>query len=478
MRRIILIFLAIYSATTLSQEPFASFDHNLGPRGKKATQLFSAVFPETDQVLIFVEDKKSIAVYPYDTHGLKTHDGFSFPNFAKKYANIGGYTVQDNKYTLFLSNRIKNKWAILTLDLESQQHDLQEVRLDIDSKKILEAFTHNNKLYVFSVKINSSIIEAHVLSTNGEVRNESYTFDDIDFGIKRSFGLKLDEYMGKSNVQAAIIDTDSPAALESTKERTKFYQNGSQITLTLDDSKKETFILQFDLDNGSSSSRSVDKTVLNNAGLGGRSNSFIFDDKLFVFKASSQEMNFTIYELDSKKIIKSFSAEKDTPITFKNTPIIQEGGEFNSYRELEKTSKFLRKVSQSNPAIAVFKQDGKYVITLGATKEVTQGGPMVFMYGGGLAGIAITGLVTGITNATFYQYASYSYTKSARFQMVLDESFNVISDIEVPQNSFDDIKSYTYETPDDVIQTVFKLPEFFVWGALNAKNNRINFFKF
>lgn len=478
MRNASFFFLVLLTAVTIAQKPFTSFEHDLGS-GKKVTQLFTAVFPEKDEVLLFVEDKKTIAVYPYNKKGQKMREGFSFPNFAKKYPNIGGYLAQDGKYVLFLSTLNKKKWAIITLDFATKSFDLQETNLEVIGRYTLESLTYKEEHYVFSIKPNSSIIEAHVINTSGAIRTQTYSFEAFEFGTENRTIPNLDKLIESTYTrEAATIDNDSPSSLESSKSRTKFYQDQSHITLTIDGLKTDTFYLEFDLENETSSAQKISKTAFDKELQGASSNSYIYDNKLFIFKASSTEMDFSIYSLDTFEKLKSFSAVKGTPISFKNTPIIQNGGEFDSYRELEKTSKFLRKVALSNPAIAVFKKEGKYVITLGATKEITQGGPMVFAYGGGLAGAVVGGLVSGIANSTYYQYNAYTYTKSAHFKMVLDEALNFIPETEIPLNSFDDISDFTQHTNIEVIQTVFKFPEFYVWGALNSKNNRINFFKF
>ncbi|WP_299680261.1 hypothetical protein [uncultured Dokdonia sp.] len=479
MRNIILSLVLLFSYTGIAQEPFLSFEHTANTLGKKATQLFAATFPENNKFLIFIEDKKQLSVYQFDESGQEIQEAFSFPNFAKKYPNIGGYLYQNEKYTLFLSTFNKKKWAIVSLDFKTKSYNLQETKLDIKGDRVLESLTYNGKHYLFTLKKDSSTFEVYALDADGAITTQIFPFEDIDFGDGRRTIPNLDRLLQSSfSRDAAIIDSDSPIALESSKSKNKFYQEEALVTLTIDASKKHTFYLQFDLENKIANAKTISKASFDKDILSAKSNSFIFEDKLFVLKVSSDEMDFSIYRIDSMENLASFSAKKGTPIGFKNTPIIQEGGDFDSYRELEKTSKFLRKVATSNPAIAVFKNNGNYIITLGATKEISQGGPTFFVYGGGLAGAVVSGLITGIANATYYQYNAYSYTKSARFLMVLDSDLQFIPNAEIPLNAFDEIGEFTQETSPKVIQTVFKLNDFYVWGALDAKNSTLNFFKF
>ena len=473
-----LLLLFFISFATHAQDPFLSFDHYL--KNKKPSQIFAASFSEDEHFLLFIEDRKQVSVYNFDKTGKERKEGFSFPNFVKKYPNIGGYTYNGNDtYTLFLSALNKKKWGILTLDFKNKSYNLQETKLEIKKGRVLESLLYDDTQYIFVLKRDSSDFEVYALQADGSSTTQMYPFDDSYFSNGSRTLANLDRLLHETFTKSAdIIDSEPPIALESSKSRTKFYQQDHLVTLTVDASKKKTHYLQFDLKGQTSSYKAIPKATFDDKLLSSKSNSFIFEDKLFVLKVSTEEMDFSITDLNTSENIASFSAQKGKPIGFKNTPIIQEGGEFKSYRELEKTSKFLRKVATSNPAIAVFKDNGRYIITLGATKEIVQGGPTFFIYGGGLAGAVAGGIITGIANATYYHYNAYSYTKSARFQMVLDQDFQFVIDAEIPLNAFDNISEFTQETPQTVLQTVFKFQDAFIWGALDAKNNKLNFFKF
>src|SRR5690606_40152917 len=69
--------------------------------------------------------------------------------------------------------------------------------------------------------------------------------------------------------------------------------------------------------------------------------------------------------------------KRDASISFKNTPIIQEGATavpFVNRRELEESSKYLRKITSGDLGITVLKQDNHFYITLGGYKEVNNSG--------------------------------------------------------------------------------------------------------
>ncbi len=479
MKNQFLVLIFLVTQVLFGQEPFLSFDHYLGENAKRPSQLFSTYIQENDSFLVFVEDKKQLHAYEFDSNGREKVAGFSFPNIAKKYPNIAGYTLINNRYYLYLSNPSKKKWAVATLDFAQKTFDFTETTLEITGDRVLESVTYDDKHYIFTIVRDSSILQVYEINNVGEVVIDQYSFEDIDFGNGKASISNLDRLV-QSNFsrKASVIDRNAPLSLESSKNRLKVYQNGNEITLTIDSSNQATYFLEFDLATKTSSSRILDKTSLEKEIYKTKSNSFLYDDKLFVIKCSSQAMDFSIYHANTLEKLKSYSVNKDEQINFRNTPIVQDGGSLDSHRELEKTTQFLRKVSSSNPSIAVFSTNNQYVITLGSTKKVSTGGPAIIAMGGGLGGAVVSGLISGLANATLYQYNTYSHTLSTHFKVVLDANNEHVSNVEIPLNSFDHIKEFTQETPPSVLQTVCKVSNKYVWGALNRKNSKINFFTF
>lgn len=480
MTRFFLITIGLLFYSQMSaQDPFLSFDHYLGANAKKPQQLFSTYSAENNAFLIFIEDKKQLHAYLFDANGNEIDSGFSFPNIAKKFPNVAGYVYQENKYVMYLSTANKRKWAIATLDFKKKSFNLNETKLEVIGDRVLESISYKDNHYVFTVLKDTSTFQIHKLNTAGEVTLETYSFEDIDFSQAKNSVKNLDRLI-QSNFsrQATVIDANSPIALETSKSRLKFYQNKEIVTLTLDSSDKITYSLSFNLDAGTSSSTTLTKETLDNEVYRTKSNSFLYDNKLFVLKYSSAAIDFTIYDAQSLQKLTSYNATKEEVISFKNTPLMQDGGTSKSEIELERTAQFLRKVSSSNPAIAVFKENDNYIITLGGTKEVSSGGSPFVIAGGALGGAIGAGLVSGLANSTLYHYNAYSRTLSTHFKLMLDTNLEFIATGEIPLNAFDDIKAFTQDTPASVLQTVCKVSDDFVWGALNNKNLRVNFFSF
>src|SRR5690606_3094444 len=95
--------------------------------------------------------------------------------------------------------------------------------------------------------------------------------------------------------------------------------------------------------------------------------SYLFQDKIFQIGGNKKIMVLTVKDLETGKELKRLTVSNNEEITFKNSPIIQEGNAFlpGSKRELDNTSQFLRKISSENIGVAVFPTKNGYQITIG-----------------------------------------------------------------------------------------------------------------
>ena len=167
-----------------------------------------------------------------------------------------------------------------------------------------------------------------------------------------------------------------------------------------------------------------------------KSNSFINDDKIFIASVNKNELEFNIYNLNSKKLLKNLSIKKDKDITFKNTPIkIYVGESEGNAREIEDTKKYLRKITADRFGVAALKNNNQYLLALGGYKLQTlqpYSGGMGF---GGMP-IASFGNATVFFNPTMFAYNSGSVSKSTKIECLFDENLNHIEG-EIPKTSFD-----------------------------------------
>lgn len=155
-------------------------------------------------------------------------------------------------------------------------------------------------------------------------------------------------------------------------------------------------------------------------------------------------MKFIVRDLNTSEILKEYFVKKEDTITFKNSPIIQEGGAYDNYREMEETSKFLRKISSSEVGISVYKLNDNYQITLGGEKQIQSGGAPMMMSMGGGSFVASTGVsvsLPGYFSPSTFAYGSYANTKSTYINCLFDAGFNHV-DGDMTNNVFDNINNF------------------------------------
>ncbi|NDV17186.1 hypothetical protein GO009_14265 [Muricauda sp. TY007] len=269
------------------------------------------------------------------------------------------------------------------------------------------------------------------------------------------------------------IDPESPNSIETTSEIVKMYPEKAGFKLTAE-TEEYTHIIDISTKDLSYSLTSIEKPTFSEASA--NSNSFILEDKIFHIASTKNQMTFSVKSLDGKKELKSVTVEKGEEISFKNTPVIQENGTYSKYREMEKTSKFLRRLEREDIGIAVTKHNDHYIITMGSKSEIHRGGAPMMMPGFGFP-VGAAGAFTVTFNPTFFAYGSYSSTKATRIECLFDQDLNHKKG-EIPKNVFDKIQEVADKINNKDAETVFKFNKSYIWGYYNKKQDEYILFKF
>jgi hypothetical protein len=214
------------------------------------------------------------------------------------------------------------------------------------------------------------------------------------------------------------------------------YQNKETLILSFDANKEATILYTINIKELSLSINSIPypKAKINEDYK--KYNSYIYQNKIFQIVCSRDEMAFQVKDLDGT-LLKNYYVNRDMPIRFKNSPIIQEGTTalpFVTTRKLEQTTKYLRKVASGKPGINVQKVNGLYYITLGSYKYVTNAMPTVSE-----PTMSSNGFIT--YNPTYLSYNTYTTTKSTYFNTILNFEFEHIKGKQEP-NMFDRVSAY------------------------------------
>lgn len=471
MKKKLLLLICLISLITHAQEKWLVSDIKYETETFKPKNIIPVVNEDTNNIALFFANRKVIFGKLYDNEKrlIGTINNINIP---KKGKEIIGAIYNNSVYTLFFSNTNKTRFSSVSMVFDTQNFDTKEYFSTIPNKeKVMEFLVAKNKLHILTINKKESILKNYTLTEKGHIDTFEYNLENEKIINFRDQNISLYNLFGNIYPDIELINNNVPNSLEQTNALTKLYLNENTVTITNNNVNKYTYIFTLDLNKNDYQFQSIINTGYNKDHLGANSNSYVFKNKLLTIYSTLDNLSFSAYKTEDLELIKSYSIERDHPIDFKNTPIIQEGGELDNYRELEKTSKFLRKITQSKIGVTGFTKNNKLIITLGASKEVYRDNFALGNFG------FIGGVVSGLLTSTFYEY---SQTKSTRISCVFDNDLNHING-EVPFNDFDKIQEFKSTNSNFAVsnlETLFKFNSSYLLGNYNKKNGFYTLYKF
>lgn len=485
--KINLLFISfLVSFQVFSQEPFLSIPNDLKTRSKSPGDAFAVVENENNTFAIFLDDNKTLNGYLY-SENLEPLGKFSSNGLPKFYNEIIGNTHKEGQIRLFVKNQNNKKFGSVLFDFNRSATLETEYNFKLKNETYLQSHSFQDKFYILTVSRNSSILNLYVFDHDGKFDKKSFDFNDKYFGNKKNKQVDLDFLLTdrehfRTEGSVIKIEESNPNNIAITSELNKIYDRGSSFLLTIDSGLLYTYIFEFKVPDLKVNLKTVEKEQLPFEGFLPESNSYLFEDNIYQISALSDTLIFTVKNIDAKKELKRIDLSKEEEITFKNSPIMQEGTSFGAKktRELEKTSQFLRKITTEDIGLAVISNKNGYQITIGGKMEVSNSG------GGG--GMIMTGVNTGMSIATvgaftftfnpvIYSFYSYKYNKSTRIECLFDENFEHIPGV-TPHNVFDTIEAFTLKSPKTRAETIFKIKDTFIYGKYNDEADTYDLFRF
>ncbi len=466
---------SVFQAT--AQNTFLKVDNDKKQGYRFVKDAFSVVDKNTQNLAVFIDDNKTMNGYLYSKE-LKRIGSIASDGLPNRYDEIIGHTIKGKEITLFLKSSNNKKFGSILFDFENSK--TKETKFDFKLRKenFVQTYSKDERFYLITSQKRTSDIHVYTFENGKKVSKKTLSFADKNIINSGSKEATLHDLMNTSvgigsNIKVIKIDEHTPNSIEATGDASKLYTRDGSFLLTFDKNKKITYLIEVFLPDLSASFSQVEKPQLSENDFYDKSNSFVYEDKIFQIIASNSQMKFSAKDLKSKKELKAITLNKEEDILFKNTPIIQEGGVYNKdrVREMEKTSKFLRKISADKIGLAVKPTNSGYQITMGGTKELNAGGGAMMMPGfGGAVPVASFGAMSMSFNPTFFAYNSYTSTKSTRIESLFDNNFSHVSG-EIEENAFDKIKTFADEQKNKKAENVFKYKNGYLYGNYNSKEN-------
>lgn len=451
-KKLLLSFIIGLHIIGFSQERLVEFENNLNSSRHATKEVFQVVNQENNDFVMFFINAKQVHSYMFN-EDFEIKNKLSLEDKRRKYNTIIGYGLENElNYNLFLTNEKHNKFAGIGFSFDGQVSYLQEFNLSSYKEKFIQTVTIDNKFYMFTINSETSILNI-------------YEFDGVNLPKPHRLNFQMEEFLGRDgksqtlynvfkinsrgnyvNIETNKIDNKLPNPIEVTSKEKKLYVIDDQVVFTFDNYKHKTQILTINIKDYSYDIKTVTKP-LESLKLNQKSaNTYINNDRIYTIASNNKEMQVNIKNYHTGEIIKEINLKVEDSISFKNTPIIQEGGIYDNYRELESTKKFLRKISSGDLGISAYEQDSEHIITIGSEKEVARGGGMMMPMGGfGGIPIATMGNSNIFFNPTYFAYNAYTSSKSTRIECLFDADFNHL-DGDIKPNVFDRIDDYIDDT--------------------------------
>ena len=398
---------------------------------------------KTNHLYAFVEEVKTTFGYQYNSENVEVSSLVS-EGLKRKYKEIIGQAVGDEKVRLIQKNNRGKKFASILYDFKNSTTVEEEYDLDMKNQAFLQSYSHEDACYIFTINKITSTIRKHTLGLDG-----SHSYKDVDLSAEYTknkikpinlYSIMLETKGIKSFLSLHKVENRLPNSLEVATQKNKMYEHDNGFMITMDGNRQRTVLLDFQLPE-LEPALSLIRTPkpLGNVYIY-KSNSFILDTVIAQVVSNYKMMNLEIKNIKTLELIKQYSLEKEDSIPFRNSDILQEGSiySFGATRKMEKTSKFLRKISTDKNGIVLYKTKQGYRATIGGTRVQPSGGG--FSPGFGMP-IGAIGAMTLSFNPAAFAYGSYNATGSTRIECLFDDDFEHIPG-ELDENVFDQINAF------------------------------------
>lgn len=439
-----ILFCCLCLNTLYPQSNFLSVDLQTVDTKKSLKEVKLIKDQSTGDYYTILEEKKTTNAFKYNQNkallGQITSEGLK-----RKYKEIIGHIIKDNQLILIQKNDKGNKFAYIKYNFANQTTIEEEYDIEDRSDRFVESYITPDYLIMFTINFNDNTFKKWRFFIDGNYKVEKVPLtsilkaSDSDLKLARDY---LGEAQGLSTVvQMSKVNNKIPNNLEITTELNKMYENEDSFYWTIDHEKEFTILINFKSPDFYPKVNLIPMPELDKSSY--KSNSFIFENKIAQVVSNNKEMVIEIKSLEKPyQLIKKLQVNKDDDIPFRNSAILQEGSmySFGSTREMEKTSKLLRKMSSDKNGISIHNINNQYHITIGGTRPQNTGGGMM-MPGFGAMPVGQFGGFTMSYNPTFYAYGMYTSTGSTRIECLFDAGFNHVPG-GIPENVFDKIDDF------------------------------------
>jgi hypothetical protein len=474
LRFLLTSFIIFYFGTLSAQEII--HEEQIGWRGSDIS--LSTIPDKTGSThcMVLVNDD-SIRCFQLD-QSEKIVGEFHLPRLNREKV-LGGF-IRDGKIYLFLDYRYPPALHNYVLDPGTGSISQNLVAFDLKKEKVVDRLNAGDHFLYFTINKKTSEFIIYDWHNQEDMDTIRYHFEDQEVwnDLSVSAGFTRD-------VNVAKVDEAGDCGEDIAGNPNKIYLHGDTLFLLMNKDRGITRVYSFNTLTREVSTRDIIHNKIGEnkiAQAGYVDNSFLYEDKLYFVSASSDRLAVQVLDFNNGKILKKFITERDDSISYKNTPIIQEGSvpilyvSFSKTKELEKTRQLLRKMVNGNAVVSAIYDSAGIAITIGSYLKVTQssGGGGTWMPSGGSAGGAPT-----MTYVPTGGFSRSTWTKATRFRMSIDKNTLEHLPGEMQKSINDRIEEYTstIKIPDGA-ENLFLRNDHYVYIYYDKKLRSLVFTRF
>lgn len=470
----LLLFICISYLFSNAQENVVTIENSLKSSTSIIKRTFASVDETTQNLAVYIQDSEFIYGYLLNEN-YKSLNSFKTEILPSKYKVFLGSSTEKGIHNTYFSNKNKTKFVLHTFDFENKTSKINELDLNLENEKFIQSFTNKNVFYILTININTSKLNIYVFNQES-IKKEIIDLSQLEFinflNRKTSLFRALDI---NENQSISKIDNTNPNSLKDAFSETKFYLKKDKIIITLDYRFKFTEMISIDLNNFSHSYNIINQNQKDDITLKFKqSNSFLIDSLIFQTSIIKDNYVFTIKNLKTKKLLKTYNFNKESALTLnKQAPALDK-------KEKRKTRQFLRKVTNHKMGVNIQKNNDDYEVTIGSYELPKTGAPM-FTNNFGNFSIGNYGNVIYSPGQPSFNFFSYSQDKSIienTITSVFNKNLKLKKD-KLSKNTFDNINAFLDEKSKHIItETIFKYKDFTLLAAVITNSNSVMIMKF
>jgi hypothetical protein len=422
MRHIILFLFLGYNLQVKAQSK--QFVETIGWTEKKI-ELNTITNRTKQSSCTFVVSSDSIRAFVFTGVQLKLMKQFSLAR--RENARVLGGFMRDSSVYMFTEHAQRGVLLCTAMNVVTDSIKTSFIRLDMSRERAVSYISAGNHFVYITANARTRELSLYNF-TNDQPGGVRFQFPEGWWRDLRS------GFWGRS-LQLEPVNEEGNIELDELVKNNKLYIRNDTVLLVMNNHIDSTHVISFDLKQIQVENWIIEhnpgkrllKPVLYS------DNSFLFRNKLYYVRATSDSLMVQVADLFSGQIIKTFTTERRDEITWKNTPFMEERIVDNKRKEpkdLSKTSSLLRRMVEGNAVIMArpFGNDqvevvvGSYEKTSTTTNVGGYSGFNSMPYGGyGSYG----GYPTTVVRTPYYnpgRYIRSTWTNTVHFKTLLNAS--------------------------------------------------------